>query len=329
MRKIWPFLVSGFAVLLIGAVVQESVAQPNAQQSKPDARLITLGTVAGPPPRAHRAQFSNLLIVNDTLYVVDAGDGVTRRIAKAGFNVRDVGTIFITHHHDDHTAGLGTLMSAAWDNQRTTPINIYGPPRTEDLVKAAVQYFTISAEIRIADGGRTVPIERLFFGHDAGPGLVYQDANIKVTAIENTHFAFHKGATADKHKSYSYRFETPGRVIVFTGDTSPSEALTELARGADVLVSEANSIEERMRDLLRSGQWQIMTADEQERIKLQMTQGHLSTADVGEMATRAGVKTVILTHLTFKADDDYTVWVTDVKKHFSGEVLVAKDLKEF
>jgi ribonuclease BN (tRNA processing enzyme) len=96
-----------------------------------------------------------------------------------------------------------------------------------------------------------------------------------------------------------------------------------------VLVSEANSIEERMRDLLRGGQWQIMTADEQERIKLQMTRGHLSTADVGEMATRAGVKTVILTHLTFTSDDDYTAWVADVKKHFSGELLVAKDLKEF
>jgi ribonuclease BN (tRNA processing enzyme) len=189
-------------------------------------------------------------------------------------------------------------MSVAWDSQRTTPINVYGPPRTEDLVKAAVQYFTISAETRIADGGRTIPIKRLFFGHDVDPGIVYHDANIKVTAIENTHFAFHKGDAAGRHKSYSYRFETPDRIIVFTGDTSPNQELTELARGADVLVSEANSIEERMRDLLRSGQWQIMTVDEQERIKLQMTQGHLSTADVGEMATRAGVKMVILTHLT-------------------------------
>src|SRR5215468_10400165 len=136
-----------------------------------------------------------------------------------------------------------------------------------------------------ADGGRTIPIEQLFFGHDVGSGVIYQDANIKVTTIENTHFAFHKGAAAGKHKSYSYRFETPGRVIVFTGDSGPNEGLIELARGADVLVSEANSIEERMRDLLRSGQWQVMTAEEQERIKLQMTRGHLSTAEVGEMAT--------------------------------------------
>src|SRR5215831_12405416 len=275
MQKIWPFLVSAFAVLLVTAAAHDGVAQTNTPPSKVETRLITLGTVAGPPPRPHRAQFSNLLIVNGTPYVLDAGDGVTRRIAKAGFNVRDVGTIFITHHHDDHTAGLGTLMSAAWDNQRTKAINVYGPPKTENLVKAAVQYFTISAEIRIADGGRTIPIEQLFFGHDVGPGVIYQDANIKVTTIENTHFAFHKGAAAGKHKSYSYRFDTPGRVIVFTSDTGPFDGLVELAKGADLLVSEANSIEQRMQDLMRSGQWQVMTAEEQTRIKRQMAEGHL------------------------------------------------------
>jgi len=210
-------------------ILHESFAQTG---SKTSTRLITLGTGAGPPPRAHRAQSSNLLIVNGTLYVVDAGDGVARRIAKAGFNVRDIGTIFLTHHHDDHTAGLGTLMSTAWDNQRTQPINVYGPPRTEELVKSAVQYFNISAEIRIADGGRTVPIAQVFRGHDVGPGIVYQDTNVRVTAAENTHFAFHTGAAAGKFKSYGYRFETPDRVVVFTGDTGPNDAITALARGA-------------------------------------------------------------------------------------------------
>jgi ribonuclease BN (tRNA processing enzyme) len=318
MQKVWSFLELSFAVFLVGAAAHESVAQTNTPPSKVETRLITLGTVGGPPPRAHRAQFSNLLIVNDTLYVVDAGDGVTRRIAKAGFNVREVGTIF-----------LGTLMSAAWDNQRTKPINVYGPPRTEDLVKAAVQYFTISAEIRIADGGRTIPIEQLFFGHDVGPGVIYQDANIKVTTIENTHFAFHKGAAAGKHKSYSYRFDTPSRVIVFTSDTGPFDGLVELAKGADLLVSEANSIEQRMQDLMRSGQWQVMTAEEQTRIKRQMAEGHLSTEDVGTLAARAAVKAVVLSHLTWKADDDYSTWADEVKKHFSGPVFIAKDLKEF
>src|ERR1700724_418692 len=298
MNKIWTFPVASFALFLVGAMEHESVAQTNTAQSKAETRLITLGTVAGPPPRPHRAQFSNLLIVNGTLYVIDAGDGVARRIAKAGFNVRDVGIVFITHHHDDHTGGLGTLMSAAWDNQRTKPINVYGPPKTEELVKAAVQYFTISADIRIADGGRTIPIGQLFFGHDVGTGVTYKDANITVTAIENTHFDFQKVPASARQKSYSYRFDTPGRVIVFTGDTGPTDALIELAKGADLLVSEANSIEQRMQDLVRSGQWQVMTSGEQVRIKRQMAEGHLSTDDVGRMATRASVKTVVLTHLT-------------------------------
>jgi ribonuclease BN (tRNA processing enzyme) len=139
-------------------------------------RLITLGTSAGPPPRAHRAQSSNLLTVNGTHYVVDAGDGVARRLAKAGINVREIGIVFITHHHDDHTAGLGTLLSVSWDQNRTKPIHVYGPPRTEELVTAAVQYFKISAEIRIADGGRSVPIVQVFFGHDVGTGLILRGA---------------------------------------------------------------------------------------------------------------------------------------------------------
>jgi ribonuclease BN (tRNA processing enzyme) len=329
MRKLSSLLLATLIGISTVALAHESMAQTAAAPAKAGTRLITLGTVAGPPPRAHRAQSSNLLIVNGTLYVVDAGDGAARRIAKAGFDVREVGTVFITHHHDDHTAGLGTLMSVAWDNQRTRPINVYGPPRTEDPVKAAVQYYGISAEIRIADGGRSIPISQLFFGHDVGTGMIYQDANVKVTAIENSHFDFHKGPAAGEHKSYSYRFDTPDRVIVFTGDTGPTDALTELAKDADLLVSEANSVEERMQLLIKSGQWQVMTPDEQANIKRQMAAGHLTPEVIGKMAARAGVKTVVLTHLTSKPDDDYTPWANEVKKHFSGQVLVAKDLMEF
>ena len=292
-------------------------------------RLITLGTSAGPPPRAHRAQSSNLLIVNGTHYVVDAGDGVARRIAQAGVNVREIGTIFITHHHDDHTAGLGTLLSVAWDQNRTNPIFVYGPPRTEELVRAAVQYFNISAEIRIADGSRSVPIVQVFFGHDVGTGLVYQDDNIKVTAVENSHFSFHEGPAAGKHKSYAYRFETPDRVIVFTGDTGASDAVTKLAKDADLLVSETSSCQGRMEEMAHDGRWQAMSPAEQAGIVRQMTQGHMALDEIGKMAARANVKTLVLSHLTHKRDGDYTLWAEDVKKHFSGKVLVAHDLMEF
>jgi ribonuclease BN (tRNA processing enzyme) len=296
---------------------------------KKPSLLITLGTSGGPPPRAHRAQSSNLLTVNGTHYVIDAGDGVARRLAQAGISVREIGTVFITHHHDDHTAGLGTLLSVAWDQNRTHPIHVYGPPRTEELVKAAVQYFTISAEIRIADGGRSIPIGQVFFGHDVGTGVIYQDANIKVTAVENSHFDFHEGPAKGKHKSYAYRFETPDRVIVFTGDTGASGAVIELAKGADLLVSETSSCQSRMQEMADDGRWQAMTPAEQAGIMRQMAQGHMTLEEIGKMAASANVKTVVLSHLTHKRDGDYAPWAEEVKKYFSGQVLVAKDLMEF
>ena len=324
MRKI-SALLSILAV--VGMVTREGMAQTSPP--KTGTRLITLGTQAGPTPRAHRAQSSNLLIVDGTFYVIDAGDGVARRLAKAGVNLRDIGTIFITHHHDDHTAGLGTLMSASWGQNRTAPINVYGPLRTKDLVDAAIKYFSISAEIRIADGGRSLPLANVFFGQDVATGMIYQDANVKVTAVENSHFRFHSGPSAGKHKSYSYRFDTPDRSIVFTGDSGESDTLTEFAKGADLFVTETVSFKDRMQRMIASGQWQVLTPSEQVGIQRQATQGHMTPEIIGKTAARAGVKTVVLSHLTYRDDGNYTDIVEGVRQYFSGRVVVANDLAEF
>ena len=327
MRMLSAVTATFLIVASILILAHEGMAQTSAPQT--GTRLITLGTLGGPTPRAHRAQSSNLLIVNGAFYVVDAGDGVARRLAKAGVNLRDIGTIFITHHHDDHTAGLGTLMSASWDQNRTAPINVYGPTRTKDLVDAATQYFNISAEIRIADGGRSLPLAKIFLGHDVGTGTVYQDTNVKVTAVENTHFKFHSGLSAGKHKSYSYRFDTPDRSIFFTGDSGESDALTELAKGADLFVTETVSFKDRMQRMIAGGQWQAMTPSEQAGIQRQTTQGHMTPEIIGKTAARAGVKTVVLSHLTYRPDDNYSAIADEVRQYFSGQVLVAKDLAEF
>jgi ribonuclease BN (tRNA processing enzyme) len=322
-RRQFLHLAAGAATL--PAMLRFAWAQ--AGLPKTGTRLITLGTLGGPNPRARQANSSNLLIVNGTLYVVDAGDGVTRRLARAGIDIREIGTVFLTHHHIDHTGSLGLLMGIAWGQNRTKPINVYGPPRTEELVKAAVQYYRINAEIMIAERSRTVPLSEVFFGHDVGTGLVFQDANIKVTAVENSHFDW--GGAAGKFKSYSYRFETPDRIIVFTGDTGASDAVTELARSADLLVTETASFEDRMQLMIKTGQWQAMTPAQQAATQQQATQGHMTPEIIGKMAARANVKTVVLTHQTYRPDGDYSARAAEVKRYFSGRVLVAKDLMEF
>ena len=77
------------------------------------------------------------------------------------------------------------------------------------------------------------------------------------------------------------------------------------------------------------GRWQAMSAAERAGIMRQMTQGHMTLEEIGKMAKSANVKTVVLSHLTHKRDGDYTQWAAEVKKYFSGQVRVAKDLTVF
>jgi ribonuclease BN (tRNA processing enzyme) len=119
-------------------------------------------------------------------------------------------------------------------------------------------------------------------------------------------------------------------VIVFTGDTGASDAVTALAKDADILVSEVVSVDDVKEARIRDGRWQVMSEREQAEYIRHMVEEHLTPQQIGTMATRAGVKTVILSHLTPRpGTDDYTPWADEVRKHFSGKVLVAKDLMEF
>jgi ribonuclease BN (tRNA processing enzyme) len=320
------------AVLVVSMLVF-AAPTAHAQQAKPPANgtvLITLGTSGGPLPRAGRTQSSNLLVVNGTPYLIDAGDGATRRIVRAGYDFRKVGQVFITHAHSDHTNGLATLLNAQWEYQRREPTDVYGSG-TEPLVRGAIAFLTPNAEVRWSEGKRA-DMQKLFRGREVAPGSIYQDANVRVTAVENTHFNFAPDSPgAGKYRSFSYRFETPSRIVVFTGDTGPSPALTELAKGADLLVSEVTVVDEVIEVMKRSGNWQAKTDAEKDGWIRHMNEEHVTPEQVGQMAAAAGVKTVVLTHFspTVNPKDDYQRYVAGAKKFYSGNVRLAKDLMRF
>jgi ribonuclease BN (tRNA processing enzyme) len=334
MKKRSSSLITTLISIGLVALAFESGAQNSGATMPPKTgtRLITLGTRGGPIPMVGRAQSSNILIVNGAFYVVDAGEGVTRRLTRAGIAIRDIDNVFITHPHSDHTGGLGGLLSSEYDYNRTKAVNIYGPPGTDAIVKALVPFLAVSADIRISEGMRTVPPANIFFGHDSGIGVIYEDANVKVTAAENSHFNFPAGSPAyGKYKSYSYRFDTAERVVVFSGDTGPSAALAELTKGADVLVTEVISVEEWKEQQIKTGRWQSMTPEQQARALRREVEEHITPDEIGKLATRANVKTVVLSHFlpATGPKDDYERLGEQVSKHFSGRVLVAKDLMEF
>lgn len=319
--------------LALASAIAIFAALPSHAQQKASPTgtvVITLGTAGGPLPRAQRAQAANLLVVNGTPYLIDAGDGAVRRIVRAGYDFRQVDKIFITHAHSDHTNGLATLLNAQWEYAKREPTEVYGGG-VEALVKGTIAFLTPNAEVRWTEGKR-VRMEEVFRGHDVAPGVIFQDANVRVTAVENTHFNFPPDSPAHgKYRSYSYRFDTPGRAVVFTGDTGPSEALTQLTKGADVLVTEVNVTEEVIDLQKRNGSWQAKSAAEQEAWIRHMNEEHVTPEQVGRMASAAGVKTVVLTHFTptVNRNDDYQRFVEATKKVYSGQVLLAKDLMQF
>lgn len=311
------------ACLLSSAPRGEAQAPP-----APAFRLITLGTIAGPFPRKDRAQMASLLEVGGELYLIDAGDGVSRRLAEADIDTNKVGRIFITHDHGDHTEGLANLFSVAWQNDRREPIEVIGPPGTDVAVDGALQADKADEEIRLSET-RVTPLKSVVRVKVVGTGVVYQDAHVKVTAVENTHFQFKKGSPAyGKYKSYAYRFDVGPRSIVFTGDTGPSPAVTALAKGADILVSEAMASDEIRARLEKNGQWQQQTPAERQGWIMHMTQEHLTPEQAGEMARDAGVKTLVLSHVGGGAGpgDDFARFGARAGKVFKGRIVVAKDL---
>lgn len=322
MKKV--FLLAAASLL---AAAWHAVGQTSAAGS--GTTLITLGTAGGPLPRPDRAQSSNLLVVNGTMYLIDAGGGVTGRIVQSGNNFRKVSKIFITHAHSDHTAGLATLLVSEWE-QQADPIDIYGSG-VGALVKGAIDYLTPNADIRWSEGKKR-PMADAFRAHGVQPGVVYQDANVKVTAVENTHFHFQPGDPGyGKYKSYSYRFETPGRVVFFTGDTGPSDAVVELAKGADLYVTETTSPEDVVELYKKNGTWEAKTPSAQEGFLRHMHEEHVTPQDIGKMAAKAGVKAVVMTHLgpSVNPNDDYQRYVDEAKKYYSGPITLAKDLMKF
>jgi ribonuclease BN (tRNA processing enzyme) len=331
-----------FIAIIFGmhsAAAQQHVDNPTGKKAEMktadhSTRIILLGTGGGPIARKYRSQPANLVVVDGRPYLVDAGAGVGRQLAWAGFQPSQLNAVFITHHHIDHNAGLGPLMSFIWMGRNTggafpAPIQIYGPAATKYLVGAALDYLSVSERIFSA-GIKMKPAASMFVAHDiAAAGLVYQDDKIRVTAAENTHFSFKSGTDqTGQDKSYAYRFDTPGRSIVFTGDTGPSDAVTKLADGADVLVSEV--IDEVATEKVIETNLH-MSPEAAKQLVFHMVHEHLAPEEVGKLASRAHVGTVLLTHFSpgLDTETDMTNYTAGVRKYFSGPVIAGKDLLEY
>ncbi|HEY6844103.1 MAG TPA: MBL fold metallo-hydrolase [Thermoanaerobaculia bacterium] len=309
---------------------------PTLAAAQNRTEILLLGTAGGPPLRVERSEPSTLLIVDGRRYLIDCGIGTIRRLLRAGIPSETIGTIFITHHHPDHDLGLADMMSNDIFEMNLanaqSPIDVYGPVPTKEFVDAAFRYIGIPYAILTAEpsglraGLRNHALTNPFTAHEIQhDGVIFQDDKIRVVAAENSHFSRLPAAFAAM-KSFSYRFETPHGSVVFTGDTGPSDALIKLAKGADVLVSEVEDLGaaiQMVRGVAEKNHW---PADRAQGLIDHMRLTHLDLPEVANIATKAGVKSVVLYHFDPK---DPAAHVAAVKKSFAGPVFAGADLDRY
>lgn len=309
---------------------QQTPARPGAPPApaQPGLTVTLLGTAGGPPPHLNRSQPATLLQVDNRSYLIDAGEGAARQLLRAGVPSPRLSAAFISHLHWDHTLGLGYLMATGWMMGRTAPMEIWGPPGLADFVDRTATAVGLGEDIFRAQATTRPALRSLYPAKQidlTGPTEIYRDDKVRVTAAPNSHFALIHGGRRSygEDKAYSYRFDTAHGSVVFTGDTGVSDALTALAKGADVLVAEICDFDS-MRVALERSQGPGANLD---ALMTHMQRQHLSPEDVGKLATEAKVKKVVLTHYVIGADFDPQAFAAQVRKFYpNGEIVVGQDL---
>jgi ribonuclease BN (tRNA processing enzyme) len=299
--------------VLHGLLAASAASIPSRAFYQPSrTKLILLGTGGGPRPKKLASAPANVVVVDDVLYVVDCGDGVARQLVLADLPLVALRQIFITHHHSDHNADYGSLMLLAWAAGLRTRVDAWGPPPLEKMTKAFFEMHAFDIETRIADEGR-VPLAPLIHAHELhNGGVVLQDDKVKVTAA----LVHHPPVVP----AFGYRFDTPDRSIVFSGDTAKSDNLVALARGADILVHEAM--------YLPAVDSVVGSVPNASTLKEHLLASHTSPEDCGRIAEAAGVKTLVLSHFVPGGDPAVTnqMWIDAARKFFRGRIVVGKDL---
>ena len=274
-------------------------------------KLIVLGS-GTPNPDPNRAGSAYSVVVNETPYLIDFGPGVIRRAASLSppwggkieaMTVKNFEHAFLTHIHSDHSAGLADLLLTPWIMGRDKKLNLYGPKGLEQMASSTLEAFEDDINYRIYGTQPSNKMGYKFNFYLLSEGLIYEDENVSVEAFTVPHGSF--------DDAYGFRFTTEDKVIVFSGDTGPSKTLEKFAAGADILVHEVYS---NAGFLKKTKDWQIYH------------QGHhTSTFEVGEIASRAKPKLLLLSHILFWGSTTDEI-LKETQSTYKGEIKIAEDL---
>src|SRR4029077_13986711 len=265
----------------------------------PDALRVLLCGTASPIPSAQRAEACTAVFAGRHMWIVDTGPGSWRTLALRRIRGEAIGGIFYTHIHSDHIAELGEFNLQTWVAGRPGPLRVYGPDGGTELVHGFEAAYAADTRFRIAHhGAALLPPERAVMipvpvtVADGDATRVLDEDGVVVTAFAVAH---------DPVKpAFGYRFDYGGRSVVVSGDTRPCPNLVTQARGADVLVHEAqaNALVRIMEEAAReAGESRIA------KVLGDIASYHTDPADAADEAVAAGVRLLVFTHFTPPPDN--------------------------
>jgi len=318
--------------MLVAIAAKSQQPASLAPKDRPTGTKVVLLGTGTPVPDPDHSGPATAIVVGDSAYLVDFGPGVVRRAESAALNrnipavqPRNLKVAFVTHLHSDHTAGYSDLILTGWTSGRAVPLEVYGPSGLQSMTEHILQAYRIDIETRtnpdspMRDIGR-FPDAWKVNAHEIKSGVIYKDEKVTVTAF----------ATKHAMESYGYRFETPDRTIVISGDTNPVEATINACNGCDVLIHEAQPLE--------------LQAKMPESVQSVVAKYHTTTEQLAELANKAKPKLLVIYHtITFPpgiapsrllpanagADALYVspeMLQKEIGSRYSGKFVIGKDL---
>ncbi len=300
------------ALLLLGAACIGAQDPLRGQQPAPsghDSTVVVLLGTGNPRPEPDASGPATAIVVGSRVYLIDAGPGVERRLAAAHLPVDGVTALFITHLHSDHTLGYPDLIFTSWVMGRKQPLAAYGPHGLRSMTDHLIAAWGEDIEVRTnglehrTPGGYRVDV------HEIRPGVVYDAGGVRVTAFQVEHGTW--------REAYGYRFDAPGRSVVISGDTKPSENLVRAAAGVDVLVHEVYPADRTAPNPTESPTWPQYVREL-----------HTSDVELGQLAARIQPKLLVLTHIIRRGATDEEL-LANVRKSFAGHAVVGRDLDRY
>lgn len=282
---------------LFDSALEKAMTAPGARVFDDDGLKVFFCGTGSPLPSAKRAQTCTAVIAGDRFFLVDAGTGSFENVQAAGLPAARLAGVLLTHFHSDHIGDLSEVNLGSWVTARPAPLAIYGPAGVERIVAGENEAFALDADYRIAHHGKgVVPprskgmVAQAFDG--SAPVTVLDENGLKITVFPVKHDPI--------VPAVGYRFDYQGRSVVVSGDTAYSDSLVAAAKGADVLIHEAQAnhmVAKMQRAAAATGNAALA------KIFGDIQDYHTTPVEAARVANEAGAGWLILTHLTPAPDN--------------------------